>query len=293
MTYSEHLQDQLALINNKIYFSNWDKYGYCYYELLAELHLLLVKNKIKRVYFDGVSLKKAEYFENCPDVDSVIINSLGNAGKMRLNALRHLKQISSEMNLGIHEEKHVYFYLNNNSVVSNNVLGAFCRSRGYGRHVWIFHDPNIKNIIKDVVRGDLRIGDLLEYPKCCVDWFTETRTNSLIDCYYRYLNTPVLRLSDDSAVEFLLDYFETDVVPNNEERMLDIGKNHVGKTISKYPFVFHQACAPCLNNSASPTAKLNQRYGEFACLISHEFYNKFIVESKKIATNISKCISES
>ena len=278
-----HLQEQLDLINSKISTSDWDENGCHYYELLTRLHLLLVKNKIRKAYHDAVSLKKLEYFKVSPDIDSVIIDHLGSTGKMQLDSLRYLKQISLKMNLGIHEEKHSYFYLNKNDAVPSNVLDKFCKSRGYGRYVWIFNDPNEKNTIKDVVRGNIRVGDLLEYPKCCVDWFTEAQTNSLIDCYNLCLNTSGLILNDDGVVKFLIDYFETDSVPNNEKRILDIKKNHVKKTISQYPFVFHQACATCLKNFASPTARLNQRYGEFARLISQRFYQTLLDESKTMA----------
>ena len=65
-----HLQEQLDLINSRISTSNWDENGYHYYELLTRLHLLLVKNKIRKVYHDAVSLKKLEYFEVSSDIDS-------------------------------------------------------------------------------------------------------------------------------------------------------------------------------------------------------------------------------
>lgn len=286
MTSSKFLQEQLALINHKISTSNGVEHGCGYYELLERLHLLLVKNNTRRVYYNGVSLKKFEYFENRPDSDinSIIIENLGNDGGIKLNSLNCLKQASSKINLKIHEEKHCNFYINSNDVIPNNICNAFCRSRDYGRHVWIFNDPNVKTTLKNVVERNTRIGDLLEYPKCCVDWFTEIQTNSLIDCYYCYRNMPVIRFSDEGAVNFLLDYFETDYIPNNKKRILYIQKNHVKKTILNYPFVYHQACASCLKNSTSPSARLNHKYGEFARLISQEFYNNLIDESKKIVT---------
>ena len=71
-----HLQEQLDLINSKISTSDWDENGCHYYELLTRLHLLLVKNKIRKVYHDVVSLKKLEYFKVSPDIDSVIIDHL-------------------------------------------------------------------------------------------------------------------------------------------------------------------------------------------------------------------------
>ncbi|MEW6044202.1 MAG: hypothetical protein AB1608_08055 [Thermoproteota archaeon] len=283
MNDSQLLQKQLKLINNEIAASNWTRDNYYYYELLARLHLLLVKNKIRRAYFDDVSLKKSEYFEDNSDIDSVIIDHLGDAGSMQLKALRYLKQISSQIGLQVYEARHSYFYLNKNDVIPDNILDKFCRNYGYGRFIWVFNDPSVKNAIDDVIQGNIRIGDLLEYPKCCVDWLTETQTTSLIDCYYLCLNKSLLPLSDDATVEFLMDYFESDVVPDNEKRILDIKKNHVAKTISKYPFVFHQACSFCLENSTSPTAKLNQKYGNFAQSISEEFYQKLIAESKKMS----------
>ena len=254
---------------------------YYYYELLARLHLLLVKNKIRKVYYDVTSLEKPEYFEAASDVDSVITDHLGNESKTKLDPLDYLKQVSAEMNLRIHEEKYSYFYLYYNNAVPNNILVRFCRNHGYGRHVWIFDDPNVKNTIDDVAKGNVRIGDLLEYPKCCVDWLAKTQTESLIDCYDQWMKVPLSPWPDDKIVELLLDYFESDDIPNNKKRRLDITNNHVDKTISKYPFVFHHACIPCLKNSTSPTARLNQRYGEFARHISQEFYEKLIDESKK------------
>lgn len=277
------LLKQLELIRNtNISTSTWTDSGYYYYDLLAKLHLLLVKHKNKKAYYDCTSLEKSEYFKDNLDVDAVLINRLGSAGEVQLNALRGLTQVSIRLNLQIHEERHSYFYVNHNNAIPDNILDAFCRCRDYGRHVWIFNDSDVRNTINEVVKGNTQIGDLLEYPACCVNWFTETRTNSLIDCYSLCQSLPGLPLSEHAVVNFLLDWFETNPVPNNEERMLMIQKNHVEKTISKYPFVFHHACTHCLKNSASPTSKLNQKYAKFARLISNEFYKKIIDESKKI-----------
>jgi len=129
-----------------------------------------------------------------------------------------------------------------------------------------------------VVNGNQRLGDVLEYPKCCVDWMADTKTRSLEDCYIFYLNTSS-GLKNNEIIKFLRAHFETDVVPNNDERIVDIGANHVGKTMSKYPFVFHQACIPCLENPNSSTSKLNNKYEDFAKLISKEFHQKIISES--------------
>lgn len=279
------LLKQLELIlDTNISTSAWTDLGYYYYELLAKLHLLLVKYKNKKVCYDSVSLKKSEYFKDNLDVDTVLLDKLGRAGAIQLNALRNLREVSTKLNLRIHEEHHNYFYVNRNNVMPDNILDAFCRCRDYGRHMWIFNDLGVRNTIKEVVEGNAQIGDLLEYPKCCVNWFAETRTNSLIDCYSLCQNLPSLPLSEHATVNFLLDRFETNFVPNNEEKMMLIQKNHVEKTISKYPFVFHHACTRCLKNSTSPTSKLNQKYAKFARLISNEFHKKIIDESKKIIT---------
>lgn len=277
---SRSLQDQLNLISSNAPITDYDKEGGHYYDLLTKLHLLLVKNKIKEACYDSVSLTTSEYFGTDSDVDSVIVRHWGNTGKTKLDILSHLKHVSSKINLRIHEEKQSYFYINKNDVIPDNIRDKFCKNRGYGRNVWLFDDPNVKNTIKDVVKGNIRIGDLLGYPKCCVDWFTQTQTNSLIDCYNLCLNTPGLN-DDDDITRFLLKYFETNQVPNNEKRILDIERNHVGKTILKYPFVFHQACLTCLKSLISPTARLNKKYGRFARLVSEEFYEKLIDESKK------------
>lgn len=284
---SRSLQNQLHLISSNASITDYAKEGCHYYDLLTKLHLLLVKNGIKKACYDSVSLTTSEYFGTDSDVDSVIIKHWGNTGKTKLDILSHLKHISSKINLRIHEERQSYFYVNKNDAIPDNILDKFCKNRGYGRNVWLFDDPNVKNTIKDVVKGDIRIGDLLGYPKCCVDWFTQTRTNSLIDCYYLCLNTPGLILDDDGVTSFLLKYFETNHVPNNEKRILNIQRNHVGKTVLKYPFVFHQACLTCLKNSISQTAKLNEKYGKFARLVSEEFYEKLIGESKKAANTYS------
>ena len=284
---SRSLQNQLHLISSNASITDYAKEGCHYYDLLTKLHLLLVKNGIKKACYDSVSLTTSEYFGTDSDVDSVIIKHWGNTGKTKLDILSHLKHISSKINLRIHEERQSYFYVNKNDAIPDNILDKFCKNRGYGRNVWLFDDPNVKNTIKDVVKGDIRIGDLLGYPKCCVDWFTQTRTNSLIDCYYLCLNTPGLILDDDGVTSFLLKYFETNHVPNNEKRILNIQRNHVGKTVLKYPFVFHQACLTCLKNLISPTAKLNKKYERFARLVSEEFYEKLIDESKKAADTYS------
>ena len=193
MNHSRRLQKQPELIKSGISTMASIEQGYYYYELLARLHLLLVKNKIRKVYYDVASLEKPEYFEAASDVDSVITDHLGNESKTKLNPLDYLKQVSAEMNLRIHEEKHSYFYLNYNNVVPNNILMRFCRNYGYGRHIWIFYDPSVKNTIDDVVKGNVRIGDLLEYPKCCVDWLAKTQTKSLIDCYDQWMKVPLSR----------------------------------------------------------------------------------------------------
>ena len=284
------LKKQLDLIDENISTDALVNDGFFYYEFLSKLHLLLVKNGVRKAYFDSITLKNPEHFKDCQfsDVNSIIIKTMGDFVKPQLQSLDNLKKISKKLGLNVYELIQCPLPFHENDVVPQEIIKEFSATYSNGRNVWIYLKSNIRKQIIQIIEGKLGVSDFLEYPKCCVDWMTTSKTESLKDCYCLCWNKHLLPPSDESTLEFLRTYFESDYVANNDERIKNIEKNHLAKTISDYPFVFHQACKSCLENSNSPTAKLNEKYGKFARLISEEFYQKISNEGKRLSNFMLK-----
>lgn len=262
---------------------------YCYYELLTRLHLLLVKNNLRKAYFDKVTLINCKYFENCPDeqIDNIILTSEPSFGP-GIDALNQLQKVCKTLGLRSYMIKQIPIEVRTNCDVPESVVSEFATSFSCGKQIFVFNSEEIESEIKKLVTGELQLGDILEYPQCCIQWMMDTKTESLEDCYKFFIKRYGEYNNSDEAVEFLHRNFESDIIPRNEDRMNKIQNNHVAKTISVYPFVFHQACDLCLKNPSSPTAKLNNKYEKFVKMeVPEEFYREILEAAAKI-TKIMK-----
>ncbi len=278
------LKEQLDCIRENISNPIWSQKGFDYYELLTKLHLLLVKNNLRKSYYDETTLVSCKYFENCSDdqIDDIIIEHVPDF-KPRINALNQLKKISEKMGLQTYLIRQIPIEIRTKCYVPENIIKKFATSFSCGKQILIFNDKKIESEIRQLLTGKKRLGDILEYPRCCVNWMVETKTKSLEDCY-KFYEENFGTEDHDKMKEFLLKNFESDNISGNKERMIEIQDNHVMRTISTYPFVFHQACNSCLKNSYSSTSKLNKKYSNFAKKISKEFHDKILDEAKRIWT---------
>ncbi len=272
---------QLDIIKGNISSMGWSEPAFYYYDVLSKLHLLLVKNDLRQAYFDEVTLIHSKYFENCPteQIDEIIIEHV-KSYEPRIRAINRLHETAKRMNLNSQIILQIPIDIDANTTVPEKIVKEFSTSYSAGKQILIYRDSKIKSSLKQLTSGKQRLGDLLNYPSCCVNWMVKTKTKSLEDCY----NFAKENLGDhpDDLIEFLLTNFESDRIPDNEERMDDIIENHVMKTVSTYPFVFHQACTSCLKDNNSSTAKLNKTYRNFAKEISEKFYQKILDESIKL-----------
>ena len=286
------LNEQLGIIKGKISSMSWSNNGYDYYELLTKLHLLLVKNELRKAYYDETTLISCKYFENHSDkeIDEIIIERVPNY-KSSIDALNQLQKIGKDLGLHMYNIKQIPIEIKAKCNVPKKVSSEFSTSFSCGKQIIIFKDEKTELEIKKIATGKQKLGDVLEYPSCCIDWMIETKTKSLEDCYEFYVENFGYE-DHDEMMEFLYRNFESDSIPHNEKRMIEIEKNHVIKTISAYPFVFHQACESCLKNIHSPTAILNKKYDNFARKISKEFHQEILNKSIRIKKHRENMITQ-
>ena len=255
---------------------------YCYYELLVKLHLLLVANNLRKAYFDETTLISCKYFENCSDgqVDDIIIAHVP-AFRPKIDALNQVQKVCKRLELQTYLIRQIPIEVRADCKVPENVVDRFVTSFRCGKQILVFNNNEVKSEIAQLVAGKLRLGDMLEYPKCCVDWMANTKTKSLEECYEYYVENRS-KCNHEEMMKFLYENFERDSIPGNIDRMFEINYNHVKKTISAYPFVFHQACASCLKSPYSPTAKLNKIYEDFAKKVSKELHQDIFEARREI-----------
>jgi len=142
------LKKQLDSIVGNISSISWIRHGYYYYELVSRLHLLLVKNGIRKAYFDEVTLKNPEHFENClpDDIDAIIINEVENY-KPRIDAINRLQKISKNLGLGTYMALQIPMEFNESDIVPNEIVKEFSTSYSNGKNIWIYQDAKLKKTI--------------------------------------------------------------------------------------------------------------------------------------------------
>jgi hypothetical protein len=137
-----------------------------------------------------------------------------------------------------------------------NILLALDAKRveGKPKHVlWIYTSREQRDEYRQVKFTQQQAGTMLGYPACCIDFESSVMAH-LPQAQLRALIAEV-GADEENLMAALQRKKEIGVekppLPDNALR-----------TEQQLPFVLHVACNDCLNNSESPSAKLNARYGD-------------------------------
>ena len=141
-------------------------------------------------------------------------------------------------------------------------------SRGTGRLLWVFSDPNRRDDIDRAVAREIQVGLLLGYPPCCVKREAILQNSrqrafaaAIISAVGRDANAVERALREDLEVAIPAD---SAIDPN----MLN--------TREHFPFVFHTACDGCLSSDQSRSVELNRSYEALATEVDRGFHRLFL-----------------
>lgn len=271
----DQILTSLPVPNSK---NSYHDLGIDYFDELTKLHLILVKKGIKKLFFEyshrrGIpdenndQYSKYEYQEH--EQEKVVIQNL-------LTAVSKLGLKSIEINSGP-------MVFHKSEYLDQKITNKVSETLGGGKELWVYNNDDMLELIQNKKTNPLNNGILLGYPTCCVEWMIKMKTRYLIDVYSCYWNKIGID-KDEEILEFIKTYYESPQIPNFYENMYEIKKEHLAKTIKKFPFVFHQACDECLideKEDQSLSYLLNKKYENVAKQISKNFHQKVKEESKK------------
>ncbi len=135
---------------------------------------------------------------------------------------------------------------------------------------WIASKEKLNQIKNSSSLGNFTKSQFLNYPRCCGEWFVDSKTKFLIDSIDEYYGT-----TDNFSKSNLINFSSQNFINNqnyNYEKRINEMQSHAIKSNKQFPFVFHHACDDCMKESDSPTAKLNKKYEKFTQTIDSELY---------------------
>ena len=141
--------------------------------------------------------------------------------------------------------------------------------------LWLFKDSRLKESIDLCVAGQIPVGDVLGYPRCCTDGYLELeaqRMQTELDYFRQHHGAK----TDADLVA--LYQSETDITGPHKERIEVVCSTMTTRqanSIKRLPFVHFIACPRCQDDPGSPAAQLNQKMAQLASDLSPTFARKF------------------
>ena len=137
---------------------------------------------------------------------------------------------------------------------------------------WISTEEHLSEIRKK--SKSMKEPDVKEYcghPSCCIHWFIQRDTEILGDSITEFYGT-TFDFSEETFKHFILHNFWNHDNFNHQKRMAKLN-NRADATKKKFPFVPYPACDKCMEDSQSPSEKLNNDYEEFSKSLSPPVYS--------------------
>ena len=182
---NEQLEQDFTAFPNIISTNSCMDVGIKYYDLLSKLHILLVKNNLKSAYYDSVKLinPKDTNFPNVKPTDKIFLSVIDPEILKEYKILKRLKKTASKIGLKTFESDISPVNFTHTDIVPVSILNTLSNQLIVGANLWIYSDNSMLNKIKQVISGTLRVGTILDYPQCCVEWMAATKTKFLEKCY--------------------------------------------------------------------------------------------------------------
>ena len=220
-----------------------------YYDYLALLHIILVKQEEKK----GFVIPK----------------------------VRNGIKICKELKLPYKSVQEIISWIvsKNNKIPENvtNTIISYFENEKKGKHVICSNDPaNLTNS---------RVENVEEYPVCCVSSFNENKWNDLtiaysyVDEHKKQIGKQIMFQHGHWPTE---EEFAYQILALSSDELLNeimyesqqpIMMEYI-QTREKYPFIFHQACSNCISDSNSASAELNSKWSKLCQEEFPELYKK-------------------
>jgi hypothetical protein len=236
------------------------------------------------VFFDAVSLNnpKDTPFPNWLPTDDAMLDD---EKQWFLNQLEKLKSIAVALGMNVYISDASPLNFVESQKIPKDIIEEHSRKIFVGKDIWIYSDPSVFDEIKQTLDGTIRLGDLLGYPRCCVNFMACIRTRFLEECYEYFLENHKKGYERDELTDFLRKNAES--YPGAKKIHFRINQ-HVYMSNKQFPFVYHQACGPCLDMDESPSFNLNLAYKKFAKRIPSNFDISLLKASAKYISLLEK-----
>lgn len=135
---------------------------------------------------------------------------------------------------------------------------------------WLYCEDRVGDRIDSAVEGAEDVGHLLGYPDCCVRVNADSEMAAVRRFFEEFIRQHRPR---DQAEAIRLIREDVSV---EDHGYFEFATRNVGRTVEKFPFVFHTACDACLKSESSATRELNERYRAIAEQAGAYFYRRFL-----------------
>ena len=128
--------------------------------------------------------------------------------------------------------------------------------------IWLYSDVQVESLISRCIAGELNVGYVLGYPRCCIEWHEGMRAISEMESCFRHIeeriaNNPQMFRGIQGRTEEEMYRFAMLEWPMSRP-------DYVSETRRLYPFAPHYACPSCLSHQSQESEKLNNQYKELA-----------------------------
>jgi hypothetical protein len=143
------------------------------------------------------------------------------------------------------------------------------------RILWIYTDQKTGIDVQAAVLGNISVGELLGYPKCCTNGYLQLEAH-LIDTEMKFYSKHYRAESDDDQISC---YRAQRLIEGDFVDRLDAIKDEIRSrqalSIKLYPFIHFIACRECMKSPQSPASLQNIEMSELAEALNPTFARKF------------------
>jgi len=134
--------------------------------------------------------------------------------------------------------------------------------------IWLYSNIDVESLISKCIFGELNVGHILGYPRCCVEWHEGMRAPEM-EAFFRQIeeritNNPQILRGIQGRTEEEMYRFAILEWPMPRP-------DYVSETRRLYPFAPHYACPSCLSHQSQESEKLNNQYKELAFSLNPQF----------------------
>jgi len=134
--------------------------------------------------------------------------------------------------------------------------------------VWLYSDIQVESRISRCILGEINVGYILGYPRCCIEWHEGMRAFDL-ESLFRWIEEHIT--NNPQMFRGIQDRTEVEIYRFALLEWRMPAPDFMSESKRLYPFAPHYACPSCLSRESEETEKLNNQYKELAFSLNPKF----------------------